>query len=260
MTFSLNNKANTVAILPNRGLSNRPDWHLGLLDIVIAAQPHRYCHPALNWFIGRSSAVRIADSVDELVSRLTTSRSVDLVVIDCSLLMFDCGVGMRAVRQQSPRLPVIALCTETCCSRGQAITLLREGATALLPASMPEECYEAAVTLALQGQQYAPPHFLVDFESGREFVSTTRADAPFTDLPYSTAKPDPREVLSRLSFSPRECDVAVFLAQGHSNKEIAHRLSIQEVTVKVYASSIYRKLGVRNRTQAAARLLSKGID
>ena len=123
----------------------------------------------------------------------------------------------------------------------------------MLPASMPEDSFDAAVALALRGQRFAPPNLLIDLDAGRF------SDASWAEPPCSAAKPDPREALLRMSFSPRECDVAMFLAEGHSNKEIAHRLSIQEVTVKVYASSIYRKLGVRNRTQAAARLLAQGI-
>jgi len=41
------------------------------------------------------------------------------------------------------------------------------------------------------------------------------------------------------------------VAEGRSNKEVADKLFICEVTVKVHLRHIYKKLGVRNRIEAA---------
>jgi LuxR family maltose regulon positive regulatory protein len=53
--------------------------------------------------------------------------------------------------------------------------------------------------------------------------------------------------------SPRELDVLRMLAAGLTNTEIAAQLFISPETVKKHTGSIYGKLGVGNRTQAAAR-------
>lgn len=53
-------------------------------------------------------------------------------------------------------------------------------------------------------------------------------------------------------FSEREQDVLLFLSHGYSNMEIADRLGISQNTVKTHLKNIYGKLGVTNRTQAAA--------
>jgi DNA-binding NarL/FixJ family response regulator len=53
--------------------------------------------------------------------------------------------------------------------------------------------------------------------------------------------------------SERELEVLRLLAQGASNKQIASQLYLAEGTVKNYISSIFDKLGVEDRTQAALR-------
>ncbi len=49
----------------------------------------------------------------------------------------------------------------------------------------------------------------------------------------------------------REFQVLILLAEGLYNKEIAYKLSISEKTVKNHVSSIFKKIGVSDRTQAA---------
>lgn len=61
-----------------------------------------------------------------------------------------------------------------------------------------------------------------------------------------------------MALSPREEDVAKMLVRGVSNKEIARTLGVEVVTVKMHVGNILRKLGVRNRTQAALALAEEG--
>ncbi len=61
------------------------------------------------------------------------------------------------------------------------------------------------------------------------------------------------------ALSPREMEVLHLLALGQSNKEIAKELIIAAGTVKAHTASIYRKLDVGNRTEAATRARDLGI-
>jgi DNA-binding NarL/FixJ family response regulator len=47
----------------------------------------------------------------------------------------------------------------------------------------------------------------------------------------------------------REVELARLVAKGHSNKEISESLAISQQTVKNHIRSIYKKLGIANRTQ-----------
>jgi DNA-binding NarL/FixJ family response regulator len=70
--------------------------------------------------------------------------------------------------------------------------------------------------------------------------------------PYS----DPGETLQPLS--SREMEVLTYVTRGMSNKEIAVLLRISQQTVKNHVTSILRKLGVEDRTQAAIYALRRG--
>jgi DNA-binding NarL/FixJ family response regulator len=57
----------------------------------------------------------------------------------------------------------------------------------------------------------------------------------------------------------RELDVLRLLAQGLSNREIGHKLSLTEGTVKNYVTNVLQKIGARDRTQAALRGRELGL-
>jgi DNA-binding NarL/FixJ family response regulator len=73
---------------------------------------------------------------------------------------------------------------------------------------------------------------------------------------HITVKPRSNEEMVRSAFglSEREAELAVMLAKGFTNKQIASALFITEGTVKNYISSIYRKLGVEDRTLVAIKI------
>jgi DNA-binding NarL/FixJ family response regulator len=55
------------------------------------------------------------------------------------------------------------------------------------------------------------------------------------------------------ALTPREAEVLELLAQGMSNDEIAGRLVLSTGTVKSHVKHVLGKLGVSNRSAAAAR-------
>ncbi|MBL9189620.1 MAG: response regulator transcription factor [Opitutaceae bacterium] len=63
--------------------------------------------------------------------------------------------------------------------------------------------------------------------------------------------------LAPLGLTPRESEVLLWVARGKTNDEIATVLGIGLTTVKKHLESTYAKLGVENRTTAAAMALER---
>ncbi|MGH2908637.1 MAG: response regulator transcription factor [Solirubrobacteraceae bacterium] len=62
-----------------------------------------------------------------------------------------------------------------------------------------------------------------------------------------------------MGLSDRERDVLMLMAEGRTNPEIGEALHLSRHTVKEHSSAVYRKLGVRNRTEAVQRAQRLGL-
>jgi LuxR family maltose regulon positive regulatory protein len=84
----------------------------------------------------------------------------------------------------------------------------------------------------------------------------------FDDEPHVfTASQEKTSLINDLvePLSQRELEVLQLMALGRTNQEIAQQLIVSRGTVKAHTASIYRKLDVANRTEAAARARQLGI-
>jgi DNA-binding NarL/FixJ family response regulator len=70
---------------------------------------------------------------------------------------------------------------------------------------------------------------------------------------------DTNQLAAEAGMTKKEQLVLDALARGLSNQQIAQELWVTEQTVKFHLSNIYRKLEVRNRTEAAQHALRRGL-
>jgi len=64
---------------------------------------------------------------------------------------------------------------------------------------------------------------------------------------------------AHLGLTQRESEVLELLVSGHSNKAVASKLVVSEDTVKTHIRTLYRKLGVSDRSGAVAVALREGL-
>lgn len=104
-----------------------------------------------------------------------------------------------------------------------------------------------------------------------EFITAVRSVAggyPFIAAPYLgelgsvflDREQHPVEGIVLESLTPREREVLSLLSAGQSNSEIADVLVISSATARSHVLSILRKLGVRNRTEAALVAYRTGLQ
>lgn len=89
----------------------------------------------------------------------------------------------------------------------------------------------------------AKPRFLVVFDTWRA-AAQSGATAP-------ARRPSPAALRE---LTPREREIALLVAEGHSNAEIAAALSKSVLTIKTQLNAVFRKLGLRRRAQLIALL------
>lgn len=199
---------------------------------LILADDHELVRETIAAYLRATGAfeVDLADSLDGALELVPGPGVADLVLLDFRMPGMETLDGLARMRARA-RCPVAILSGTA--PPDVARRALRAGAAGFLPKTLAPQALVAAVHAMLAGEIYAPRDFL-------------RSDAD-------------TEAQERLGLTPREREVLAGISDGKSNKEIARDLDIMEVTVKLHLKSLNRKLGARNRTQAAMIARDMGL-
>ncbi|MGW0563753.1 response regulator [Streptomyces sp. NPDC003016] len=76
---------------------------------------------------------------------------------------------------------------------------------------------------------------------------------------FISGRAAPRPVRTVGELTAREAEVLVLIAQGLSNADIAHRLTITDHTVKTHINRLFTKMGLRDRAQAVILAYELGL-
>lgn len=115
--------------------------------------------------------------------------------------------------------------------------------------------------LLISGREDMAAHARARLCGARGFVA--KAQDPQTIISALDIVLDGRTVFAQeqapVALSVRQAEVLSLLAEGHSNKEIRHRLDIAERTVRAHLTDLFHTLGVHSRTQAIIRAREIGL-
>ncbi|PIW26235.1 MAG: DNA-binding response regulator [Rhodospirillales bacterium CG15_BIG_FIL_POST_REV_8_21_14_020_66_15] len=182
--------------------------------------------------------IQAAATLDEVAAKLAgkggDNGAYDLVVLDFSMPGMEGTEGVRRLRETYPDLAIAV--TSGVAKTRDVKTVLDLGAHGYLPKTLTGSAYAGALRVIAEGGTYVPV----------ETMQALAADAA------------DRKVNAE-GLTPREMEVLEGIADGKPNKQIARDLKIHEVTVKLHARSIFKKIGVQNRSQAAVIARERGL-
>jgi len=172
--------------------------------------------------------------------RLVEDLIPDIVLLDITMPGLSGIDAARLIKTASPRTGLIMLTVHA--DEEFLFEAIKAGAMGyLLKDASPDELVRA-IRLIYGGEGLLAPSMAAKVM--REFARTR----------------DAKELAGVLNpLTPREIEILQHVAEGLANKEIAHKLSISERTVKNHLSNIMEKLHVNSRTQAAVYALRSGL-
>ena len=171
---------------------------------------------------------------------LIERRHPDLVVMDLNMPGMSGVETTRRLSERSPAPTVLVLTVST--AQADVIDALEAGAAGYLLKDSPSDDLARGIRAALGGDTPLSPGV------ARILVERARLRSGGTAQARQVA-----------SLSERELEVLSLLAEGLDNSQIARTLFVSTTTVKHHVSSIFTKLGVANRVQAAIEAVRSGL-
>lgn len=174
------------------------------------------------------------------VQRKVEELRPDVVLMDINMPIVDGVAATKQILEANPDLGVIML---TMYRQDQHVfEAIRAGARGYLL----KDCLSTEVVSAIRAVY-----------GGASIIDptvTTKVLREFQRLAHDT---DPEQGVGQLT--AREVAILRLVAAGYSNKEIALKLAFSDKTVKNHLTTIFQKLQIRDRTQAAIYALSQGL-
>ena len=186
----------------------------------------------LNGAFGAGAVVAQVPDYPSLFALADEKLAPDLLLIDLHMPGANGHSGVSEAIKRFPDAKILVM--SGLADPSMARHLLEIGANGFIPKTVSNKSLVNAVRVIADGEKYIHAFTLGDG------APTPEAKVASGDLPH---------------FSDREEEILKCLLDGNSNKEIARRLDIQEMTIKTHLRNIYRKLGAQNRADAVSRVL-----
>jgi len=157
----------------------------------------------------------------------------EVVLTDLSMPKMDGIAAIRQIKKEAPECAVVVLTIHH--DDNHLFAAIKAGASGYVLKDAPPEQMVEAIRAAARGEGYIGPSLVGKVLEEFARVARLRAAA--------------KEIFQELT--RREMEVLELVGKGLRNKDIAARLFLSEKTVKNHVSSIFMKLQVNDRTEAA---------
>jgi NarL family two-component system response regulator LiaR len=203
---------------------------------VMLVDDHTMVRHGLATFLKIFDDLRLVGEAEsgEAAIQLCSEILPDVVLMDIVLPKMDGITAIRAIRNQNPKIKIIALSSF---KEGDIIqNALEAGAIGYLLKDISADDLAQAIRAAYSGRATLSP------EAAQALVKNAN------QMPT---------LISNLT--KREYEVLVLLVEGLNNKQIAERLTVSPSTIKSHVSNILSKMEVTSRTEAVTLALRNHI-
>jgi DNA-binding NarL/FixJ family response regulator len=196
----------------------------------------------LELIVGASDDINVVATADNGANALAKLKGEDItpdvILMDLKMPVMNGVQATRRIRETYPDIKVLVLTTYD--ADEWVVDAIRAGASGYLLKDSPREAIVEAIQRTAGGETAVSPRI--------------------TDTLYRVVK-EGQPVDSSLAekLTERELEILQWLANGLTNAEIADRVHLAEGTVRNYVSTIFDKLDVSDRTQAAALAWRHGL-
>ncbi|MFD8985378.1 response regulator [Streptomyces sp. NPDC059564] len=173
--------------------------------------------------------------------RLVAEHAPDVVLMDLRMPRVDGVEATRLITERHPGTAVVVLTTYS--DDVSVLAALKAGARGYLTKDADAEEIARALTAVRAGATS------LGRAAQERLVAAAVSGPPARSRPAGL--PD--------GLTAREGEVLTLIAEGHSNSEIARRLTIGESTVKTHINNLFAKAGVRDRAQAVRYAYRHGL-
>lgn len=167
-----------------------------------------------------------AQTISELEQQLSDNTESDMLLLDLNIPGAHGFNTLIHVRNHFPQIPVVIVSAHE--DQDTIAKAIEFGAAGFVPKSTPVDTIYKAIQQVLMGDIWVPEIFQIN-ANNEEHADIAERVASLTQQQYR---------------------ILMMFAQGMLNKQIAYDLAVSEATIKAHATAIFRKLNVRNRTQA----------
>lgn len=208
---------------------------------VVLVDDHVLFRQALRHLLEAEPDIRVVAEASDgsAVEGIVQKHQPDVIVMDLSMPAIDGITATAMLREDYPHLGIIVLTMFA--EDSQIIRAIRAGANGYLLKNIESGKVVKAIRAVARGESVIDPDLA---SKVRDEVRGTGFDQPYANI---------------AGLTEREVSLLQLVAQGFSNKEIADELGLAESTVKNRLSTLFQKLDVKDRAQAAIYAMTHGL-
>lgn len=204
---------------------------------VLIADDHALVREGLRKLLERDENIEIVDEVGDGQGAINVARKEKpcVILMDVNMPGTDGITATKVIKREIPSVKVVAL---TIYEDEEVVEMVKAGVSAYVLKDVAGSELIDTIHRVMAGEVVIHPRV------AKRLVKEINRNNQKKEI---------------VKLTRRENDILNLLVKGSSNKDMAENMYISEKTVKNHLTSIFRKLGVKDRTQAAVFALKNHI-